>query len=133
MMLLLSPLFVLFFSNNIPFPFFLGEDTEINGTVISYHNESTSPLQNANLVLIIKQEKNHDDIHHLQLNMDQSSFPIHFSMKNLAEIKHNGNYLLTLLIFGKPHRLLWESALVQQYLKVNQINLITFIVHDVCK
>ncbi len=54
-------------------------------------------------------------------------------MKNLTEIKNNDDYLLTLLIFGKSHRLLWEGALFRQYLTANQTNSITFIVQDVCK
>jgi hypothetical protein len=101
--------------------------------VISYHNESTWSLQDANLALIIKQDGNHDETHNLRLNIKQSSFPIYFTMENVVGIKHDGNHLLILLIFGKSQRLLWEGTLFRQHLKVNQMNTIHFMVHDVCK
>ncbi|CAF4798609.1 unnamed protein product [Rotaria sp. Silwood2] len=52
-------------------------------------------------------------------------------MKNLTEIKHSDEYLLSVLIFGYPHRLLWESVLFRQYLTINTKNFLTFIVQDV--
>jgi len=85
------------------------------------------------LVLIIKNDKNHSDVHNLRLNLNQSSFPIHFIMRNLVEIKRTGNYLLSLLIFGYPHKLLWEGVLLRQVLNVGTTNTIRFTVQDVCK
>ncbi|CAF1318351.1 unnamed protein product [Rotaria sp. Silwood1] len=107
------------------------ESTSINGIIKSYQNESTWLLMNTTLVLIIKHDINHTDVHHLKLNLSQSSFPINFTMKNLTEIKHSDEYLLSLLIFGYPHRLLWESILFRQYLIINTKNFLTFIVQDV--
>ncbi|CAF0736883.1 unnamed protein product [Rotaria sordida] len=111
--------------------FINGESTSIDGIIRSYQNESTWFLKNGTIVLIIKRDANHTDVRHLRLNLSPSSFPINFTMKNLTEIKHSGDYLLSLLIFGYPHRLLWESVLFRQYLKTNTKNFLTFIVQDV--
>jgi hypothetical protein len=100
---------------------------------MSYLNESTWPLQNSVLLIIIKNDSNHTDVHHLRLNISQPSFPIRFTMNNLIQISRNGNYLLSLLIFGYPHRLLWEGVLFRQPLRAYQKNSITFTVKDVCK
>jgi len=110
-----------------------GYQTAIVGVVLPEKNQSIASLVNNSLVLIVKNDGNHDDIHQLQLKIDQSSFPIHFNITNIKEITNTGTHLLTLLIFGFTHRLLWESVLVQQSLIVNQANHITFIVKDVCK
>jgi hypothetical protein len=83
--------------------------------------------------LIIKNGRNHDDIYHLQLKIDQGSFPIRFNLINIKEIKTTGIHLLTLLIFGLTHRLLWEGVVLRQNLIINSVNHITFIVKDVCK
>ncbi len=114
---------------------FLCEDhqTSINGLVLLQINESTAPLINNNLILMIKNAVNHDDIHHLKLKIDQNSFPFRFNLTNIEQIKSDGFHLLTLLIFGFTHRLLWEGIIFRQYLFVNHINNITFIVKDVCK
>ena len=88
-----------------------GEKTSINGSVYSRENQQTWSLENSTLVLIIKHDMNHTDIHHIKLNVNQSTFPIHFRINNLHQIKSEDDYLLTLLIFGYPHRLLWESSL----------------------
>jgi hypothetical protein len=97
-------------------------------------NQSTQSLINNNLVLIIRTDVNDDDdIHHLQIKLEQNSFPIQFTFTNIKQIKTNGIYFLRLLIFGFTHRLLWEGILFQQYLFVNHVNNITFIVRDVCK
>jgi hypothetical protein len=112
---------------------FSAEYTSINATVLPSQNEHTRSLQNANLILIIKQDVNHGDVHHLRLNVNQSLFPIHFIIKNITEIKNNGVYLLSLLILGQSHRFLWEGLLFRQHLSVNHVNDITFIVQDVCE
>jgi hypothetical protein len=111
----------------------LGTSTTIHGTVRSHNNLSTWPLKNTNLVLIIKFDKNEEKVHQLRLNITQASFPFTFIFKNIDEIKTSGHHLLSLLIFGYPHLLLWETVFFQQHLQVNQINNITFEVHDVCK
>jgi len=72
-------------------------------------------------------------VHHLKLNVHQTSFPIKFNIVNINEIKRTGDHLLSLLIFGYPHHLLWEGTLFRQHLIVNQPNSITFIVKDVCE
>ena len=90
-------------------------------------------LANTNLVLIIKNDANHSDVHHLQLKHDQNAFPIRFNLTNVNEIGVSGNHLLTLLIFGYTHRLLWEGALFRKCLSVNQLNRIVFHVEDVCE
>jgi hypothetical protein len=110
-----------------------GYETSINGVVLSDKNQSTPSLENDNLILIIKNDENHDDIHHLTLKIDQTSFPIRFNMTNIKEIKKTGIHVLTLLIFGFTHRLLWEGVLLRENLVVNQANYVTFIVKDVCK
>jgi hypothetical protein len=63
----------------------------------------------------------------------EKSFPIQFNFLGIKQIKTNGIYLMTLLIFGFTHRLLWEGVLFHQYLSVNHVNNITFIARDVCK
>jgi hypothetical protein len=90
-------------------------------------------LQNNNLVLIIKDDRNHDDVHHMKLNVNQNSFPIKFYIANIEEITNNGSHLMIVLIFGYTHRLLWEGILSRQYLVWNHVNSIIFIVRDVCK
>jgi hypothetical protein len=110
-----------------------GNQTSINGLVLLENNQSTPSLVNNNLILIIKNDGNHDDIYHLQLKLGQNSFPLRFNFVNIKQIKTNGIHLLTLLIFGFTHRLLWEGILFRQYLFVNHVNNITFIVRDVCK
>ncbi len=104
----------------------------IDGIVIPEKNVSTRSLQDNNLVLIIKNDVNHDIVHHIKLNVDQISFPIRFNVTNINEISH-GSHLMVLLIFGYTHRLLWEGAVFRQNLISNQVNSITFIVRDVCK
>ena len=106
--------------------------TSIEGIVKSRGDEATWSLQNANLILIIKRDTNHSDLH-LKLNLNQSSFPFHFILRNLNEIKRTDNYLLSLLIFGYLHRLLWEGMLLRQRLAVDSTNAVTFIVQAVCK
>ncbi len=90
-------------------------------------------MADCHLVLIIKNDDNHDDIYYRRLEIAQDSFPIRFDSPDVKEIKHTGNHLLTLLIFGFTHRLLWEGVLCRQNLIVNRANDITFIVKDVCK
>ena len=84
-------------------------------------------------MLIIKHDTNHNDIHHLRLNLNQSSFPFHFTINNLTKITQSTNYLLSLLIFGYPRRLLWEGDLFRHALTANSKNSIEFTVQDVCK
>ncbi len=84
-------------------------------------------------MLIIKHDTNHNDIHHLRLNLNQSSFPFRFTLNNLTKITRSTNYLLSLLIFGYPHRLLWEGILFRHALTANSKNSVEFTVEDVCK
>jgi hypothetical protein len=100
---------------------------------MSEKNESTRSLQNNNIVIIIKNDVNHDDVHYLQLKTDQISFPIRFNMTNINGIKTSGHHLLSLLIFGLAHRLMWEGILFRQNLVVNRTNFVNFTVKDVCK
>ena len=110
-----------------------GRTTSINGIVNSRDNEQTWSLENANLVLMIKDDLNHNIIHHFKLNVTQSIFPIHFQLTDLHEIQHTNEYLVSLLIFAYPHRLLWESTLARQRLTANRTNSINFVVGDVCE
>lgn len=111
----------------------IGQVTSIAATIFSERNESTPSLANTTVVLIIKNDANHSDVHHLQLKHDQNTFPIRFNLTDVKEIRVSGAHLLTLLIFGYTHRLLWEGALFRQHLSVNQLNNIVFHVEDVCK
>lgn len=90
-------------------------------------------LKDNNVVIIIKNDAYHNDIHHLKLKVNQTSFPIKFKLTNIKQIKNTGIYLLSLLIFGFNHRLLWEGVLFRQHLIANRVNYNTFIVKDVCK
>jgi hypothetical protein len=110
-----------------------GDQTSVNGIALSEKNQSTSSLVNCHLVLIIKNDDNHDDIYYRRLGIPQDSFPIRFDITDVKEITHTGNHLLTLLIFGFTHKLLWEGVSFRQNLIVNRANDITFIVKDVCK
>ncbi len=100
---------------------------------MSVKNESIRSLQNNKIVVIIKNDTNHDDIHHFKLNIDQISFPIQFNLTNIKGIKGTGPHLLSLLIFGFTHRLLWEGTLFRQNLTVDRMNFVDFTVKDVCK
>ena len=82
---------------------------------------------------MIKNDTNHEDVHHLQLKHGQESFPLHLNLTNVREIHADGDYLLTVLLFGYTHRLLWEGILFRQHLSANQANHITFHVQDVCE
>jgi hypothetical protein len=77
--------------------------------------------------------KNVRDIYHFKLKINEINFPFRFNLTNIKQIKTNGIYLLSLLIFGYSHRLIWEGILFQQYLMINHTNSITFILKDVCK
>ena len=101
--------------------------------VLSERNEPTPSLVDTNLVLMIKNDANHNDVHHVQLRHGQDSFPLHFNLTNVKEIQATGEHLLTVLIFGYTHRLLWEGILFRQHLLANQQNHITFHVQDVCE
>jgi hypothetical protein len=111
----------------------LGKETTIQGIVLTERNESNWSLKDNNIVIIIKHDTYHNEIHQLRLQVNQSSFPFKFNLTNIKEIKTSDIYLLTLLIFGYTHRLLWEGSLFRQRLIVNHINSVTFIVKDVCK
>ncbi|CAF1185143.1 unnamed protein product [Rotaria sordida] len=106
------------------------ENASINRTSISHHNEYTDSLKDANLIVITKQSINHDDIHHLQLNTNQSSVPIYLTIKNITENKNSSIYLLSLLVFDESNQSSWENLLFQQYLPVDHVNFTTFIVHN---
>ena len=96
-------------------------------------NESTRLLKGGNMFLVIQNDGNQNEMHHLQFKIGRSSFPINFTASKINEIKSTGFYLLSLLVFGNPHRLLWEKTLFRQHLVADQTNSITFIVNDVCK
>lgn len=81
---------------------------------------------------MIKNDRSHNDVFNLQVRIVQDSFPFPFNLTNIREIQATGDYLLTLLIFGYPHRLLWEGALFRQNLAVNHSNQINFVLNDVC-
>ena len=66
---------------------------------MSENNELIRSLQNSNIVVIIKNDTNHDDVHHFELNIDQITFPIQFNITNIKGIKGTGPHLLSLLIF----------------------------------
>jgi hypothetical protein len=105
-----------------------GDQTSINGLVLLENNQSTPSLVNNSLILIIKNNANH-----VELKINQDSFPIWFNFANIKQIRKNGIHLLTLLIFGFTHRLLWEGIIFRQNLFINHVNNITFIVRNVCK
>lgn len=107
-----------------------GEGTSIHGFVLSEKNESSWLLENNNVILMIKNVR---DIYHFKLKINEINFPFRFNLTNIKQIKTNGIYLLSLLIFGYSHRLIWEGILFQQYLMINHTNSITFILKDVCK
>ncbi|CAF4886006.1 unnamed protein product [Rotaria sp. Silwood2] len=84
-------------------------------------------------MVITKQSINDDHIHHLQLNANQSSVPIHFTIKDTIENKNSSVYLLSLLAFDESNQSSRESLLFQQYFPVNHVNSTTFIVHNTCR
>ena len=90
-------------------------------------------MTDGNIVVIIKNDANHDDFHHLKLQANQTNFPLRFRLTNIQELRSDGTYLISLLIFGLTNRLLWEATIFRQHLKVNDDNFISFIVKDVCK
>jgi len=72
-------------------------------------------------------------VHQIRLDIRQNSFPFNFTTQRIHEIKSDGMYHLLLLIFGNPHRLLWEAAYFEVQIKINIVNYIIFVVTDVCK
>lgn len=110
-----------------------GHETSIYGWVFSKNNQSTSSLKKMNLFLIIKNDRNHNEMYHFQEQIVQDSFPLSFNWTEIKQIQMTEKYLFTVLIFGYPHRLLWEGIVFRQNLIVNQTNRINFIVDDVCK
>ena len=105
----------------------------MNVTVYSRENKETWSLENGTLVLIMKHDINHTNVHHIKLNLNRSKFPIHFQVNNLHQIKSDDDYLISLLIFAYPHQLLWESSLTRQQIKIHQMNSFRFPVEDLCK
>ena len=75
----------------------------------------------------------HTEFYHFKLKLNHTNFSLKFTLADTVEIKRNGIYLISLLIFGLTHRLLWENTIFRQYLSVNHTNSLTFIVKDVCK
>ena len=98
----------------------------------STNNQLTWSLDGTNLILIVSNAK-HQEMHQLRLSIDQASFPFTFKVPLGREIQEDAYYLMALLVFGFPHRLLWECVLFQQYIRVHQVNDINFTVMDVCK
>jgi hypothetical protein len=86
-----------------------------------------------NLALILKSSENQEQVLQLRLELPPKPFPFTFLFQNINEIQINGLYLLSLLIFGFPHQLIWECALVNQTLIAGQVNYILFDVHYVGK
>ncbi len=86
-----------------------------------------------NLALILKNSENQEQVLQLRLELPPKPFPFTFLFQNINEIQINGLYLLSLLIFGFPHQLIWECALVNQKLIAGQVNYILFDVHYVGK
>ena len=72
--------------SNADFIHIQGEPTSISGTVNSRDNEQTWSLENGNLVLMIKHDLNHNNVHHFKLNVTQSTFPFHFQLTNLHDV-----------------------------------------------
>ena len=85
------------------------------------------------LFLMIKSDRNHNEVYHFQERIVQDSFPLSFNWTKIKQIQMTENYLLTVLIFGYLHRLLWEGTLFRKRLTLNQTNRINFFVDDVCK
>jgi hypothetical protein len=111
----------------------LDRSTIIFGTVRAKNNQLTWSLAGTNLALIIVNQQNQEEVHQIRLGIKQNSFPFNFTTEKINEIKSDGIYHLSLLIFGYPHRLLWEAAYVEIQIKVNIVNYIIFVVMDVCK
>lgn len=107
--------------------------TDIVGVIRTDDDQLIWPSIGDNLVLILRHDQNEEEVHHLQLNIDQQSFPGMFAFPLPEEIEENGYYLITLLIFGFPHRLLWECTFLRSELKVNEDNHIHFTVTNVCE
>lgn len=91
------------------------------------------PSEGANFVLILKHDQNEEEVHHLQLNIDQQTFSGMFASPLPEDIDEDGYYLVTLLVFGLPHRLLWESAFSRNQFKVNEDNHFDFTITNVCE
>lgn len=98
----------------------------------STNNQLTWSLEGTNLVLIVRNAKN-QEMHQLRLSINQASFPFTFKVPLTREIQEDAYYLMSLFVFGFPHRFLWECVLFQQFIKVHQVNNINFTVVDVCK
>ena len=96
-------------------------------------DESSSSLIDSNIFVIIKNDTEHDEFHHLKFRASQTNFPLRFKSTDIEELQNNGVYLVSLVIFGSTHQLLWEATIFRQHLKVNDDNFISFIVKDVCK
>ena len=103
------------------------------GIVTAKNNQLTWSLARANLALILKHDENREEVHQLRLTIHQASFPLTFNFSLTNKIEHDAYYLISLLIFGFPHHLLWECASFRQHLKVNKMNHINFTVMDVCE
>ncbi len=111
----------------------VGRSTIIFGTVRAKSNQLTWPLVGTNLALIIVNRENQEEVHQIRLDIRHNSFPFNFTTERIHEIKNDGMYHLLLLIFGNPHRLLWEAAFFEVQIKINIVNYIIFLVTDVCK
>lgn len=114
------------------FGYYKGEATSIFAHVSSEQNQSTVSLIGQTLTLMIKDKDTHNHRYFSQMKINQNTFPFHFNLTNIKQIKQSGNYFIILFIFGYPHRLLWESILSRQYLSVTSPNHINFTVKDFC-
>jgi len=106
--------------------------TTIKGTVYAKNTQLKLSLAGTNLALILKNRDRQEEVYQLRLTIQHGTFPFTFTFDKLDKIQ-TGIYLLSLLIFGYPHRLLWECTFFQQELIVNEINIIIFWVTDVCE
>ena len=99
-----------------------------------YSSEIQQNYAVASLAIIIENLATFQEaIHAIHLNTNQKSFPITYRLEKLEKIKRNGEYLLFVLLFGNPHRLLFESSSMKKHLKFNDRNYINFTVHSVCE
>lgn len=108
--------------------------TSMRGEIHAASLTIEQPLVGTSLAVIIENlGTSITDIHSLHLNNNRKSFPITFYFQKLDKIKKTGFYLIFVLIFGNPHRLLYESAQTGRQLKFNETNHFNFTVNYVCK
>ena len=110
----------------------VNKSTNIIGRVQAKYSQPTWSLEGSTLAVILKNEKN-QEMHQLRLSIDQVSFPLTFKISLTDKIQDDAFFLVSLLIFGLSHRLLWECVSFPQQIMVHQVNNINFTVMDVCE